>query len=680
MKKGKKIAQSASKGLRRSKRRLKRPAARAKVMAKPRARAKGKPRRVAEQVPNLRRLRALFALRKLERQLSSDVMSDDTIAKTFEFSTHRPANLGRGIKVNQDRLFNAFRDVLSGKAVNYIVDDGGKRLRAKVSIVGNGTAQILIKGKGYAFAYAGLLSANHDNRLGYLERYLKERTLAAVYVDEVRSLVCKEPISDHEFLAAVGILAETPESFVQSIRAKVASRDLSNADLLPEHDRHWDNLVAPWKSSTSLEEFLRLELAAERGRAFAENANRAFFAASLSCCAPGLVPLQEVRALTPDTILDIAERASSLSDHFAVTSAFEICADGLSLDARLEAAGTKLLDQLLGDMAQFKDRCAFFAAIFMLTQARLAQHQHHRRKPAFWRRLTSAANASLVTRACGTDNAERLFNWAAQHSGKPFVFSTLLEGASEPRWKADWLSADHLIADAFGRIEAAVMKIPEELRPSEWASRIDKAREFIAEHHLQLHAVLPAIGESARRPQPALEDTAVFRESFVKFVGDPTVANLIDCTPGIYLVGIPNEVVAACQVVAGQLLKESVRLASADTRFALQLLSFVSVLSQDGSLADTVAQFAIERVRELPDEETTLDLLCRVVECSSAYSDRAKAAETLGKRLEGMAFLANPSASSDLHDSLSHLQLLSDDLSQRLGRALAVARLGRRAA
>jgi hypothetical protein len=607
-------------------------------------------------------------------------MSDGMVAKTFKFSTHRPANLGSGIEVHQERLLNAFRDALAGKAVKYIVGDEGKRLPVKVSIATNGTAQIVIKEKGSAFAYAGLLSANLDTRFGYLERYLKERTLAGVYADELRSLMSKTTISDDDFLAAVGILSESPESFVQSIKAKVTSRDLSNADLLPEDDRHWDNLVAPWKSSTSLEEFLRGELAAERTRAFTENPVRAFFAASLSCCAPGLVPLETVRELPADTILDIAGRASSLPDHFALTSAFEICADRLPDDARLEAVGTKLLDQLLGDMAQFKDRCAFFAAIFALTQARLAQHQNHRRKPAFWRRITSAANASLVTRACGTDNAQSLFEWVVEHSGKPFVFSTLLEEKSEPRWKADWLSENHLIADAFGRIDAAVLKLPEELRPSEWVSRIEKARAFIAEHHLQLFAVLPAIGESARRSQPALEDTAGFREPFAKFCDEPTVANLIECTPGIYLLGAPKEVTAACQVLAGQLQKASVRLADNETRFALQLLSFVSVLSQDESLADTVAQFALEKVRELKDEESTLDLLCRVVECTSAYSDRAKAAETLGKRLEAMAFLAKPSASVDLHDSLNHLQLVSDDLSQRLGRALAATRLASRAA
>src|SRR5206468_1951387 len=159
------------------------------------------------------------------------------------------------------------------------------------------------------------------------------------------------------------------------------------------------------------------------------------------------------------------------------------------------------------------------AAIFTLTLVRLAQHHHLRRKPPFWRRITAAANASLVTRACGTDNAEKLFEWVVDHWGKPFLFSTLLEEVSEPRWKLEWASGNHLIADAFGRVDAALKKMPEAARPVEWVGRIEKARDWITERHFELFVILPAIGESARRKQPTLEETSGFRDSFEKLCG-----------------------------------------------------------------------------------------------------------------------------------------------------------------
>lgn len=625
-------------------------------------------------------MRALFALRTLDRQLSSDVISDGSIAIKFKIPTHRSANLGSDVAVHQQRLLTAFRHVLAGKRVTSIVDDNGKTIPVKISIAENGAAQIVIEEKRFSFAHAGLLSANIDTRVAFLDRDLKEQTLAGVYADELRSLARRPVMTDEDFLAAVGILSGAPESFVRSIRAKVTSRDLSNADLLPEDERHWDNLVAPWRTSKTLEEFLRAECDEERARAFRENPLRAFFASSLSYCAPGLVPLDTIQALSAETVLGIVERASSLPDHFAITGAFEISADRLAVDARFEAIGTKLLDQLLSDLEQLRKRCTFFAAVCMLTLTRLAQHQKLRRKPAYWRRVTAAANASLVTRACGTDNAERLFQWVVDHSGKPFLFSALLEEFDEPRWKPEWLSGDHLLADAFGRLDAAVKKIPEASRPAEWVTRIEKARESINERNLDLLAVLPAMGESARRKQPGMDETHAIRDSFQKLCDEPTVDALIACTPGIYVLGVPKEVTAACRTMIAHLQKTSARLDDDNIKFALQLLSYAAVLALDEDLADSVGQFAIEKVRELKEDEFTGEIICRLVECSSAYTDRKKAAETLARWLEAVSFLTKQSASVDLYDSLNHLQLLEDSLSERLGRALAAARLAQRAA
>lgn len=629
---------------------------------------------------DLPRLRAVFALRKLEGKLSSDVISDGAISTKFKIPTYKPANFGPGITVHQDRLLAAFRDVLAGKRVTSIVGGNGKRLTVKISIAENGTAQIVVNKKGFAFAHAGLLSPDRDTRRAFLERYLKERSFANAYVDELRSLVSRQAITDDDFGTAVSILSGSPESFVQAIKAKVATRDLSNVDLLPEDERHWDNLAAPWRNSDTLEEFLRAEWEKQRVRAFHENPVSAFFTSSLSWCAPGLVPIELMETLPAELTLKLVERAPSLPDHFAVAGAFEVCADRLTTDSRFEAAGTKILDQLLGDMDQLHERCTFFAAIFTLTLARLAQHQRLRRKPPFWRRITAAANASLVTRACGPDNAKKLFEWVVNHSGKAFLFSTLLEEVSEPRWKPEWASGDHLAADAFGRVDAALKKLPEAARPTTWIARIEKAREWITEKHFQLFAIVPAIGESVRRKQPTLEEAPGFQDTFKKFCETPTVDGLIDCTPAIYTLGAPKEFVAACHTLIANLQKTSVHLADDNTKFALQLLSFIAVLAQDDSLADAVAQFALEKVRELKDEESTVDIILRLIECSSAYTDRTKAADTLARRLESLSFLAKPSVSVDLHDSLSHLQLLDGALSQRLGRALAASRLARRAA
>ena len=89
----------------------------------------------------------------------------------------------------------------------------------------------------------------------------------------------------------------------------------------------------------------------------------------------------------------------------------------------------------------------------------------------------------------------------------------------------------------------------------------------------------------------------------------------------------------------------------------------------------------MEKVRELPVDRYTLDIVCRLVECASANSDRNQAMVALAGRLENVAFLAPSQALNDLHNSLRHLQLPRQSaIFELLGRAVAAARLGRRAA
>jgi hypothetical protein len=412
----------------------------------------------------------------------------------------------------------------------------------------------------------------------------------------------------------------------------------------------------------------------------AANAERAIYTTSLSYCAPGLVPIEKYRAVEADVVLQAVERVVGFPDHFALAGAFEICADWASRDKRFEVVGAKILDQLLGDMDSLKETCTFFAASYVMTLARLAQHKEWRRKPPFWRRVTAAAHASLIVRACGVANAENLFSWAMENSGKPFVFSVLLEGAEEPRWKPEWTTAKHLVADVFGRVDVATKNIPEANRPTEWVARVEKAREWISKTNIDILCSLPAIGESNRRKQPTMAETRGHQPYFEKFRSEPSLETLMMCAPSIFIAGVPREILEPCNALMAQLHKDASRWDEGDTPFLIQILGFVALQAQDVSLADSVAEFCVEKVRELPADGFATDIICRLLECASANPDRVPAMEMLARRLEGVAYLAPASVLTDLHDSLSHLQLLSDSLSNTLGKATAAARLGGKAA
>lgn len=611
--------------------------------------------------------------------VKSDVMSDGQIPKKFAIPTHRPATLGPNIKLPQDQMLAAFRDVLAGNRPKPLKDNDGKTIKATMTIESNGTAKIKVDSAIFAFTYAGLLSSDPKQRLEYLEIYLREHTLAGIHANALRAKVAQSTFSDEDFLSVVETLLTAQESFVQTVKGAVAARELTNSDLLPNDDRHWENLVAPSGDSRMLETFLNAECEAERARLLAADPIRAFRAISLSFCAPALVPIDKFKALPKPSLLEILQIAASLPDHLAQVGAFEICASAFEQDAELEAAGLKLLDRLL-EMETLRIRCLSYAGAFVMTSARLAQHSALSQKPAFWRRVTTSAHSSLILRACGFGNADDLYEWAMEHSGKAFLFSVLLEMDREPRWKADWLTGRHLVADAFGRVEAAINKIPEEARPKAWLERLAKGREWITENGVELFAVLPAIGESAPRKMPSDDELYVFRPAYDSFVAEPNATNLLRAAVGFYTVGVTEKALQACHSIVTRLRKDGTRWDDDDTQYVLQVLAFVAIQTKNAGLAESVADFCVEKVRELPVDGSTLDIVCRLVECAGANSDRDQAMEALARRLESLAFLAPPQALNDLHDSLRHLQLLDSRLSSSLGKAVAAARLGRKAA
>ena len=142
-------------------------------------------------------------------------MSDGSIAKKFSIPTHRPANLGPDLAVSQDALLDAFRRALAGKSAQELKDDSGKTIKATVTITDNGTAQIKLGKRSFAFSHVGLLSSTPEQRIEFLERYLTERTIARVYADELRSKVEAKDFSNDDFLAVVATLQTAPEGLVQ---------------------------------------------------------------------------------------------------------------------------------------------------------------------------------------------------------------------------------------------------------------------------------------------------------------------------------------------------------------------------------------------------------------------------------------------------------------------------------
>jgi len=102
--------------------------------------------------------------------------------------------------------------------------------------------------------------------------------------------------------------------------------------------------------------------------------------------------------------------------------------------------------------------------------------------------------------------------------------------------------------------------------------------------------LMPAIGESRRNKQPTMAETMAHRPIFEAFCTDPNNDTLMMCAPGIFIAGVPREIVSHCSSVMAQLRRSSPRWDEGDTGFLVQILAFVALQALDGSLAESVAE------------------------------------------------------------------------------------------
>jgi hypothetical protein len=254
------------------------------------------------------------------------------------------------------------------------------------------------------------------------------------------------------------ILASSPEYFCEKLRAKLRVRDANDEDLLPEDERLWDHLTAPIDQSATLAAFIDNELANERRGQVTRLPVKAIESISLTFSSPALVPKAMLAELDTETVLQVIQNMLEFDDHFALVSAFEVCADRVQSGARFAELGDRLLDRLVKDFSWLESSCRVFASVFIIATARLALHEALRRGPVYWRRLAASSLASLVVRTCGvsTVNSETVLSWAIQLYGQEYMLSIYSDMAIEPQWRPEWLDTRFLVADALGRLHGDI--------------------------------------------------------------------------------------------------------------------------------------------------------------------------------------------------------------------------------
>jgi hypothetical protein len=641
---------------------------------------------MAEREPDLARLRPLFVLEKLSQRLRSDVLADGSIISACGFTAKRPAQLTDDMVVVRDELFAAFRNASDASTVVQLHEPNDAPVDATVSINEDGSGTVDIADKKMRFPWVTLLSSDASKRLAQLDQFLHLYPLSDCDAATLHARVAAADFSDDDFLAAATLLESSPETFTERLADKLRRQQGENriapVDVLPDDDRYWNHLLPPVAGSAMLPDYIAKELDAAWRAELEADSVRALHRLAITFAAPELVPRAQLQGVDAGGAEKAIEAVSKVEDPYSLLGAFELCADRAG-DQRFVALGDRLLDSLFGDMQRLTGACAFFGAIFIITTAHFAAHETLQHRPVFWRRLAAAAHASLVVRVCGASGIEpnRMMSWAMRLFSDAYYLSVVSDLAVEPQWRPEWIFPKILVADIFGRVVAAWHPLSQETVSPSWKERIDKAYDWIVEEQIGVFAQYPSVLQGTRRAhQPTFAEFQNIprgADAFLALANNPTAHTLLSISPFIEAFGFPIEATADVEKVLA-----SIRSAPPDQDeklavLALSVLAHIAVLTENAALADSISEVCLERARHVEVQEPILEIVCRLIECTTVIKDRAEAARTLARRLEILAFIIPASeAAEGLASTIEMLKRVRPDLAPLLGRALSAARLG----
>jgi hypothetical protein len=321
-----------------------------------------------------------------------------------------------------------------------------------------------------------------------------------------------------------------------------------------------------------------------------------------------------------------------------------------------------------------------FAAVFVLSVAKIAKDERLNTKPVFWRRLAAASHALLVVRSCGVTEIEplELIKWSMRQSGDAYILSVLCDFRTDPQWRPEWIDPNILVADVCGRAGSAWSRIPKDKVPASWTERIDKLSSWINEKRYYFSMQYPAVMQGARRPVPLLSEIpADIAELYAELMKEPSVDHLLRMTPAIHMFGPPPEITETMHKLIGIIRAASSADEDGRMASAIGLLSHVAALLRDTNLGNAVAETCIERIAMDERRETVLEAVHRLIECSAAETENAAARLFLSRKLEQVCYtIRKPELLAEIVASTEQLKLISPELNCALGRALAIAKLG----
>jgi len=517
-----------------------------------------------------------------------------------------------GVSIQRSTLFNGIREIFGNRDAQLVLmDKAGDEWLLEIEEDANSQRILLVQKERRLFLPdLSTLSPVQTERITGFDRVVDEVNLPETEAFKWREILTSRALTDDEQNTFDTVIKDTPARVSALVASELEGGTFSLSSCVPRSDRYFEQLVGEYQEGLNLDEYSHKVVKQHIQQLMLWSPYKGFLLALLLSAHSLNVSAIDVDRLEESALIKAYEWLQNNGDLFSQLGAIEIGLSVLDRHPDIEPYLREMIEQIKNDSSDDKQgRFELLSSLIILVEGELSRTRVLRRKPPFWRRLASIAQASLIERCTNEIHGDvaKFSEWAMEARAQPFYIQNMTDLRLEPRWIPDYVSSRQLKAEFICRIIIAADQNAENIKSP-------ALRELlIGEEHKSLRALIEFPFSYLPGPlEGGVNSQNVIPEEVMQSIKEQLCEEVLQ--PSSFVALMNSALIYRLDSDLAQLAANSLRVAKHQLRKVDNKELLFSILKGLATVA------AITRSKELAGELIILDRRSRACESGNKLS------------------------------------------------------------
>ena len=417
-----------------------------------------------DEIERIKPVFVRFALNYLPPRVRNSLISDRKFLESWKLETFAYLTIdGNGPTFQQDQLYKCIRESIRTPATKIKIEDvqniswwlemNSEDESLSISLE-NGQNKFTISD------YLGL-AEDRSARINWFTKVAEEADLTGEAHDEWKSKIDSRSLSNEDYPELIADLSLTPTNNYFNLRSEILRGQVKVKTLIPGERRYYDRLVGTCRPAMDVNGYIRSEVKPLIEQFQDRDPERGFLASLLLCSKSAVSELIQIDKLSVEQLLHSYEWITNYGDPISQVGALEVALRHTDLVPKIEPFIEKIAESFIGDEANDNEGWfSLLSTMIILVSSELGRMGIMKEVRPFYRRQAAIAQASIITRAIKTTNADSadIVEWVRRETGSvpEFYLQGGVDLRYEPRWLPNFVDAGWLRAEIIGRVSNAV--------------------------------------------------------------------------------------------------------------------------------------------------------------------------------------------------------------------------------